>query len=102
MHVEHRKQNSYRARWIPAFATNDEQLRHVLAKGSWSYCHAGARMPDGMMRNLDALKKMVDAKFEKLAAFQYGILGSAQDEIHRSHIIKKHGRQVAISSCTHG
>jgi hypothetical protein len=67
MSIQYRKTTRDK-RWIPAFATNPEQLRNVLALLAWRYAHGRTDFPQGLTLQtltLQELTRMTDARFAK-------------------------------------
>jgi hypothetical protein len=96
MHVVSRELNSNRARYIPAFANNDEQLRLVLCQSAWQYIKGGGkcrtrRVPDNFVRHPRLLEKLCDARIAVNARREVKTgRGTRQDWIHRVHVIQMH------------
>ena len=75
MHTVHRA--TFRdKRWIPAFANNDKELRHVLAQRAFSYYRAFHRrgtntfeeVPETLVADLPALTDLVNQSLKKIEA----------------------------------
>jgi len=58
-------------RWIPEFALNDQELRHVLAQKAWQFVHGGKEetVPDLLIGNMKELEFMVAEKQKRLQEF---------------------------------
>lgn len=79
-------------RWIPAWALNDIQMRHVLAQRCWWYAHCctngrlrNSRVPDALINDRIALAKLVDNVIP-LMKLQLKKLNAAQSHLRDVHI----------------
>jgi hypothetical protein len=67
MHVVRRKEQRWH-RWIPAFATDLNKIRRVLALAAWHSVHPQRPLPDILEHNLEEFIRITDAHVRRIAA----------------------------------
>jgi hypothetical protein len=87
MHTEHRKTQRFGG-YIPAFAKNDEQLRHVLSLMTWHYCFG--RSQDAYFhlfaRNLPELERQANVKFQEWLTRRQDHLSKEERRKYKRHL----------------
>jgi hypothetical protein len=84
MHVESRAAQRPN-RWIPVFAANDKQLKHVLAVSAWRYANGG-KMPMPENLSLDTLKRITARAFQQKMTRSLVNMTEAQRDMLRRHV----------------
>ena len=83
------RQPARNRRWVPAWALNERQIRHVLAQRCWLFAksgHAGG-VPAHLVNDRAALKALVDAFVAKQEAnINWRKLSLVQQLMHEAHV----------------
>lgn len=58
MHIQRIKGKRNAKMWIPKFANNNEQLRHVIAQAVWQHIHTHGPIPPGLIADRVILEQM--------------------------------------------
>jgi len=89
MHIV-RRVGGFRARWTPAFASNDKQLLHVLVQRAWQYMHStrSGKVPSKFLDSKEELQLRLAAVFEerKREWGKPGEHGHWNHEVHKATV----------------
>lgn len=90
-------------KFIPAWANNDKQIRHVLAQRSWQYLgkhgsSCAGIVPEAIAANRALITYLVDKYFQKVARRDGGWDNISDGKNHEKHVevVSQHGGFLAL------
>jgi len=86
IHVVRRKEQRWR-RWVPAFATDLNKIRRVLALAAWHSVHPQRPLPDILEHNLDEFIRTTDAHVSRIAAKAIDVNAAPNQKVGRERFI---------------
>jgi len=86
IHVFRRNEQRWR-RWIPAFSTELENIRKVLAVAAWSAAHPQRPLPDFCEHNVSELVRVTDAHVARIAAKTIAATASENQKVGRERFV---------------
>jgi hypothetical protein len=94
MHVERRAEQRSK-RFIPAYATDLENIRKVLAVAAWGAVHPQRPLPDLVEHNADELMRVTDLHVAKIAAKAISAKASVGQKVGRQRFVSTYAEEGA-------